>query len=353
MTPEVFADILKEVELETVHRQDFGRYSVFCYSDKCAYKELWNEVNMRCRGIVIDTETLEVVCRPFDKFFNVGEHPTTSHTVIDAKLLNTPFEIYTKHDGSLINLWYHNWEWNVSSKGSMTSEHAKYAKEKIFNKYDLRQLPTGYTYIFEMITPWDTKVVDYNGMDDVILLSMFHNSWECIELPRKEVNEIATYAGFKCVDVIENITNLGDIYNRIEKGQEGFVVRFSDGLRFKAKSDWYIRAHKYISFLNPKHVLEMMRNNTVAEMIDMLPHYKTKLQEIIDSLTKIIQEIKDKVNEEWAKVIDPNNHKACAIQFEHCEHPIRSILFCRMRGKDENKALYKAVELKLVQKKSK
>ena len=50
-----------------------GQLWLFDYDQLAAHKHRTTEVVMESRGLVIDSETHEVVRRPFARFFNIGE----------------------------------------------------------------------------------------------------------------------------------------------------------------------------------------------------------------------------------------------------------------------------------------
>ena len=66
--------------------------------------QLWDrtpgwEIRRECRGIAFCTKTGEVLSRPYQKFFNIGEKPETQ---IDKINLYEPHVILEKLDGSMV-----------------------------------------------------------------------------------------------------------------------------------------------------------------------------------------------------------------------------------------------------------
>src|SRR5690606_9414613 len=65
------------------------------YSREVMYSRDWDELTKKCRGLVVDVNTGEVVAEPFHKFFNYEE-------LIQAEVpLNGNFRTMEKLDGSL------------------------------------------------------------------------------------------------------------------------------------------------------------------------------------------------------------------------------------------------------------
>lgn len=98
MNKNLLDKIREEVEAGRVFEQthpEFPYLSIFKYSDSCHYDNQWNEINRICRGLIINTNTGEVLARSFPKFFNLGEMPESSL----CNLPDEPFEVWEKMDG--------------------------------------------------------------------------------------------------------------------------------------------------------------------------------------------------------------------------------------------------------------
>lgn len=114
--------------------------TIWNYSEKCQYENLWDETLLMCRGLVTD-HTGDIVAKPFDKFFNIEEgkfEPTEE------------FEVYEKMDGSLGIVFWYEGQWVVATRGSFTSDQAIKAKE-LLKKYNTDIMFRHLTYCFEII----------------------------------------------------------------------------------------------------------------------------------------------------------------------------------------------------------
>src|SRR5688572_22229350 len=68
-------------------------------------------VVQECRGLIVDeAEAWRVVCRAYDKFFNVGEPNAAAIDWATAR-------VYDKLDGSLMTLYGYRGKWHVASSG--------------------------------------------------------------------------------------------------------------------------------------------------------------------------------------------------------------------------------------------
>lgn len=118
-----------------------------------------------CRGLLLDMDTLTPVARGFDRFFNLGELDTSFDT-------SQRFYVYPKLDGTYIMLFYADNKWHLKTRGSTTALGTvkdsndvtfhdlfmSYAKQQ---NWDFDTLPTYYTYLFELTTPFNPIVVRY------------------------------------------------------------------------------------------------------------------------------------------------------------------------------------------------
>jgi RNA ligase len=147
---------------------------IFNYTEKAQYEKHWNYVTKQCRGLI--HRRGEVLARPFDKFFNLGEHDYDTSDVFAPDRL---VEMTDKMDGSLGILY--PWpgdgfkmrhQWAIATRGSFESEQAIHATDVLRNKYpDFKPAP-GFTYLFEIVYPENRIVLDYGDQDDLILLGM-------------------------------------------------------------------------------------------------------------------------------------------------------------------------------------
>ena len=67
-------------------------YSIFNYTAKCQYDGVWNDITMKCRGLIMSQDG-EIIARPFEKFFNLGELDSVPSGGVDRdwETLSTPF----------------------------------------------------------------------------------------------------------------------------------------------------------------------------------------------------------------------------------------------------------------------
>lgn len=330
-----------EVERGFVIEQCCDDLSLFKYHAKCMFEQNWNATVRKARGIILNNQTGEIICRPFDKFFNVDELPETTREKIEIQLANCRYEITDKLDGSLICLWYYNNKWHTSTTGSMNSKQSEYAfamLQKYYPKFV--ELSPSHTYLFEMVgVDWDCKVVKYNK-EELVLLTAFLNDWVEKEECCSTLDVIAKGCGFGRPRIIE--CSLIDAIDRkyIDNNSEGYVVHFFNKKRIKIKSLEYLRLHRIIGKLTSRNLIAAINSNDLMAF-DNLPEH---LQQRFDDIYAIIMQVKYKVMkdvEQGWKIIEPAMRVSMPIDFKRCALLIKEyqpadvqpILFLRLRAK--------------------
>ena len=263
------------------------------YTPKTQFKQFWDDITLSCRGLVVDGDG-NILAKPLKKFKNIEEYDESE---ID---LNQDFDVFKKMDGSLIILFYYSVmkSWVFASRGSFISEQAKEA-EKMFNKKHLNKLETDFTYVFEILYPENRIVVDYGNTRDMVLLTKIDTK------SGRELYYDDMYAKYsKFLTVVERfyahdknnknpkIKSLYDLKKLNKENEEGFVIRFLNGMRVKIKFEEYVRLHRIITNVSNLTVWEHLKNNyDFNELIDRVP------DEFYSWLKKTIHELKCQYNE--------------------------------------------------------
>jgi RNA ligase len=233
--------------------------SIYTYTRTCQYERVWNRVTTRCRGLVADDGTGEIVALPLPKFFNVGEHEAGQPYA--PTLPDEPFEVYEKVDGSLAVVFHYADRWRVASKGSFVSVQATWAQRLLDGK-DTSGLVPGVTYLAEILYPENRIVVDYGDRRDVVLLAAFAKDGTEVAL----AEAAAGWRGIGSVVTVRPAVPLTELLamtegNRLPGGTaatgtdaEGFVLRFASGVRAKAKFAEYVRLHKVLTGVTERDI---------------------------------------------------------------------------------------------------
>jgi RNA ligase len=313
--------------------------TIWNYTEKVQYEGLWDDTTLMCRGLVTNSKG-EIVARPFKKFFNMeeGKHTPTSE-----------FEVYEKMDGSLGIFFYYNGEPIFATRGSFTSDQAIKGRE-ILNKYNWQYgTYEGYTYLFEIIYPENRIVVDYNGLEELVVLGVIETATgrEC------KYDEMDS-EGFVLVKKYDGIKDYSTLKSMIANDAEGYVIRFSNGDRMKIKGEEYLRLHKIMTNVSTTAIWEIMANGGDIDAIlkDVPDEFYKKIKSYVYTLKYGYYQYWNQLGKTYDyfrfgkygdKEVEPTKKEFA--EFIKDKHPIaKSIMFAMWDGKDYDKIIWKALK---------
>ena len=258
-----------------------------------------------CRGLILDY-ALNVVCRPFDRFFNYGEAETD-------KMDLTGYTYFPKLDGSLIKVYYWNDSWRIATRGTAFAESdvggwgitfeqlaLKAADCKDIEEFNVRcrcaMFNTNETYLFEL-TAMENRVVTQYNTPQLTLLSIRNN------LTGKFVNtkyEVSLPTDFYRVNTFVDGLSINDIIQKadsLKNLEEGFVGYDREGVpRIKVKSAAYVAVHHIRGEgLNPKRIAELVISGEEEEYLtyfpedrDVITPYSVALEGLLTRLVDVM-----------------------------------------------------------------
>ena len=236
---------------------------IYNYGQKAQYEKAWDDLTMMCRGLILDSRG-EIVSRAFNKFFNLEEHIEESSKLPPLPI--EPFEVTEKLDGSLGIMYWIGDQPYIATRGSFVSDQAIKANQILKVKYSHIKFNPNYTYLTEIIYPDNRIVIDYGGMEDLILLAVIHTeSGE--EVDHRDYKDV-----LPIVKTYEGIANISKLKDLQEDNKEGFVVRFRSGVRVKVKFEEYVRLHRLVTGVNKKTIWELLKNDQpFDELLERVP----------------------------------------------------------------------------------
>lgn len=91
------------------------------------------------------------------------------------------------------------------------------------------------------------------------------------------VNIAAVYGISVVKDLKKEFSSFNDMINwmKVRQNEEGYVLRFDNGLMVKVKNDWYVTLHRTFDVVNllrhyEKYVWEAILNNTEDDLLSIL-----------------------------------------------------------------------------------
>lgn len=333
--------IEKGLVSEQVHPEN-PDVRIFNYTQTCQFAQTWDDITRQCRGLILNVKTGEILARPFPKFFNYGEHVTKGWAIPTTKP-----EIYEKLDGSLGIYYQLNDKPWIATRGSFTSDQAKWATEwwraNVSEKAD--QMP-GITHLFEIIYPQNRIVVSYDYSGLVHLVSLDNESHNPLPVswdePMRHARKIES----------ESVTELLALD---EPNSEGFVVFYpEENVRMKIKFPEYVRLHRIVTGVSEIAIWEMLRDGKpLAYILENVPDEFYKWVEATkNKLVSEFQKIQNTAQEDYVLTLDsiqppgtkeeyPEYRKAFAINAQTRKYP--SLLFALLDKKPTHPLIWRMV----------
>ena len=244
-------------------------------------------IRRECRGIIFDTESGDILRRPYHKFFNVNEREETQDNVVD---MSGYYTILEKLDGSMIApfmIWPGEMVWGTKMGATdvakpveqFVEDHPNYSQ---FAKFVINR---GYTPIFEWCSRKQRIVLDYK--EDQLILTAMRDITTGRYMSRDLMINTADQYFIPVVGQWEN-TIVEQWHNTVQRGNktlssfvnfvrdlediEGFVVRFDDGHMLKLKCHWYLQIHKAKeAILQDRNIVELILDDKLDDVKAHLP----------------------------------------------------------------------------------
>lgn len=255
-----------------------------CYTKQTMFEKKWTNETRICRGLIWNTETLEVVARPFAKFFNWGE-PSCPMIEPDEWV-----KVYNKLDGSLGIVYNTPDGPAVATKNSFTSPQALHATEVLRTRYTDWIPSKEATTLLEIVYPDNRIVLNYGDTDDLFWLTDVSiatgrsgHAGSCASEFFPEPNLLGTGPFLEMA---------GHFIDLERENSEGVVIHaWSRDIRVKMKQKDYLELHKICTGLNKKALWKMLsEGQEIPEILMGLPEelHDWALPELQDMCTKFL-----------------------------------------------------------------
>lgn len=278
---------------------------------------------------------MNIVARPFIKFFNCEQHKPED-------IPNLPFTAFEKMDGSLGVLYRLNDQPFMASRGSFQSDQSKHANEVLYSRYahTFEKFKRGVTYLFEIIYPENRIVVDYKGLDDLVLLAVIDNATG-LDLPLENI-------GFPVVKTYDGVKDWSTLRDDKNMQREGYIVLFSNGFRMKLKYEEYCRLHSIVTNVSNIVVWEnLAQGKSFDELLDRTPDEWDKwVRKICEELKNTFKDIEIKHLKKTLTIINSkpslSRKDAAAIILDLKDYNSK-IIFEMMDNKDYSHIIWRMI----------
>ena len=294
---------------------------------------------IECRSLILNKNTLEVVSRSFDRFFNLGEALNVMPEIDWSRA-----EVFEKVDGSLIKIYFHEGLWRIATRGTAYGEsdcmgHGITFAELVYKALRVEDaehfnylmnrsfLFKGHTYIFELTSVENRVVKHYSGYNLHLLAvrNNLHGTYitneerEWLESPDCMLHDriqLAKRFNFTSeADAVDSAANLKDL-------DEGYIV-YQDGEPIcKIKSPAYVAVHHIRGEgLNPKRISQLVLSGEEEEYLNYFPEDRDVIQPYVDANRDMMYEM----IVEYANVHDITDQKEFALAI--AKHKFKGVLF--------------------------
>ncbi|GGN54668.1 hypothetical protein GCM10010112_04660 [Actinoplanes lobatus] len=311
-------------------------FVIYNYTEACQYSGAWTPITLACRGLVVDAGG-RIVARPFRKFFN---HDQAQAPALDPGARVT---VTDKADGSLGVIYHDGSGYAVATRGSFASDQALHATDLLRTRYASFVPPMGLTVLVEIVYPGNRIVVDYQGLDDLVLLGAVD-----IATGRSFGPEAVPGWPGPVVETFGYATLTEALAAPPRDGREGLVVHFTDAdQRVKIKYADYVRLHRLVTGLTPRSVWELLvTGGDLDAMLEPLPdEFHVWARGVVTELTAEVEARAAAVEATYDEIVaglpDGWGRKEFAIEAMRSGH--RAELFLRLDGKDYRPGLWQRV----------
>lgn len=306
MSEPTLVDLFDPALLEQMIEQGYIRrqvhqtlpLAILNYSELAQFERVWNPVTRQCRGLIYEVPTGRILARPFPKFFNHGEPGAPIDWDLDEQVVVTD-----KLDGSLGILYDDGDGGAIATRGSFTSDQAIHATALWKRRYAGRNpVPCFHTLLFEVIFPENRIVVDYRGLDDLVLLGG-------VELATGRTTGPWSWTEWtgRMVSIFPYATLAEALAAEPREGKEGLVVHFvGSDQRVKLKQADYVALHRIVTGLSTRTVWEhLAAGKPLTDLIEPLPdEFHAWVREVGADLTREVARIEDEVCGTHREILD-------------------------------------------------
>jgi RNA ligase len=267
--------VISEKEGYTVINYNVMMADTFLNPEEAGITEqesLYRSLRREARGIIFNTETGDIIRRPFFKFFNINEREETQIHNLD---FSKEHWVDTKLDGSMIAVFAHEGKLVWGTK--MVAPDFHDMVEKFVESSDIdyagfcwQLINDGYTPIFEWMHPQKRIVIDY-GKEPALTLLAVRNM---ITGVFADISDIDPDYGVPIVEQHSKVTDPKAFMEYVHdlKNAEGFVIRWADDHRVKIKAYDYLQIHKAKeAILQDRNIVEIILDEHLDDVKAHLP----------------------------------------------------------------------------------
>lgn len=314
-----------------------GNLAILNYDDDLP-NDRWDDFNLQCRGVILDLVAKRVLAHPFDKFFNLGRHPTAMSETLP---FDSGYEATVKYDGSMVVAYAHTAGLRFATRFSFDNLQTREALSVAEARYpQLARIDFGrFTPVFELISPVSRVLVDYGEPDLVLIGVRDLDAGQMLD--GQSLDRFAESHGLRPAERVE--AKFEELAEQARTGEldaleEGWVVRFGTGQMVKVKT-WQYFARRRIDQLNLdlRSLAVGYCTKSPAEwsaFVDRLPELVQEPVRALEArIEALLQEMADEIASECARLDEHEDPKAFAAAVGQAVAPeLRPLYFRQRKG---------------------
>ena len=279
--------LIDTYSIKAHYSNEYPELVCLCYSHTDTPK---NDITNDCRGIILNKDTFEIICRPFTRFGDLS--PKADNKGFDF----SNFKCTEKIDGSLINMYHYDGQWHVGTKG--TADASGYIDElgmtydeyffTVFSHKFGYSLPKNEdcTYIFEFKFPCKSQFIVQCEKPSITLIGIRNRvTGKEIDISQNKEGYAYVYASECRMTILQSMVD-----SHCPAEMEGMVIVDANFNRLKVKATAYellsqLRQNNEIHNLN---ILIRASKYIGTDMTKSMELYLNRY-ELFPTYTKILQ----------------------------------------------------------------
>jgi len=286
-----FSDVKKILESKGLVVIDYEQDDIYLIKYDKESSDMNDDDVKQCRGLIVSKDGNKTLCYPPNKSVKLDELPNDN--IIYEEFL----------DGTMINLFYYNGEWRISTRSRYGAE-CNYFSDKTFknlyeesNNIDYNLLETNCCYTFVLMHP-ENRIVKKYSSASISLVHVVDLSGEKPKIldlndVKKKMDSVGLSLQYPKRLEFKTIKDSIDYVHNLDDYEIQGIVLKSGNIRSKIRSTKYNKA-KYLrgNTRNVKELYHTLRqNNHITEFLSIFPEYdeefKKYQQEFFDRTTKL------------------------------------------------------------------
>lgn len=259
LSPETYTAFADHNHVNIRQQGELAHIEAIAFSKSAFYDRVWDGITNKARGLFVDSDSLDIVARGFDKYFHLDEHTETKREFIESDWV-APFRATEKSNGylGLVGWDERTKTATFSSKGDMDLDFAglfeRIATEKLgpggIERLTRAVRDLGGCAAFEVISPTeDPHIVEYDD-DNIVLLAFIRRSEDYEALDYEKLVKLGAYIGVDVIPSCATLPHTTALFAYIERvrgdnppgnvaGTEGVVIEDARGRHVKIKTKSY------------------------------------------------------------------------------------------------------------------